>query len=171
VTRSRVLIVNADDLGLSAGVDRGIARAHEHGVVTSASLMVRRPHAAAAAAWARRCPGLSVGLHVDLGEWRYADGRWALVEEVVALDDAAAVGEELERQLRRFGALVGTAPTHLDGHQHVHLQPPVRAVVERIGRRLAVPVRGCDAAVRHEGGFHGQSGRGEPWPEGIGPRR
>ena len=48
----RELIVNADDFGLSEGVNRGIAEAHEHGIVTSASLMVRGASAPAAAAYA-----------------------------------------------------------------------------------------------------------------------
>src|SRR5437870_3779943 len=42
---ARYLIVNADDFGLSPGVNRGIIEAHEHGIVTSASLMVRWPAA------------------------------------------------------------------------------------------------------------------------------
>ena len=37
---TRRLVVNADDLGLTAGVNDGILRAHEHGIVTSASLLV-----------------------------------------------------------------------------------------------------------------------------------
>ena len=67
--RLRFLIVNADDFGQSAGVNRGVAMAHEQGIVTSASLMVRWPAATGAAAFGRAHPGLSVGLHVDLGEW------------------------------------------------------------------------------------------------------
>ena len=49
----RYLIVNADDFGLSPGVNRGVVQAHERGIVTSASLMVRQPAAGAAAACAR----------------------------------------------------------------------------------------------------------------------
>src|SRR4051794_10944670 len=72
----RYLIVNADDLGYSARVNGGIFEAHQRGIVTSASLMVRWSAAAAAVAAARRCPGLSLGLHLDLGEWSYCDGEW-----------------------------------------------------------------------------------------------
>jgi len=46
----RYLIVNADDFGQSQGVNRGVIAAHEHGIVTSASLMVRWPAAIEAAA-------------------------------------------------------------------------------------------------------------------------
>ena len=65
----RAVIVNADDFGLSAGVNRGIAAAFEGGIVTSASLMVRPDAAAEAASYARLHPVLGVGLHIDLGEW------------------------------------------------------------------------------------------------------
>ena len=163
----RELIVNADDLGLSEGVDRGIAEAHERGIVTSASMMVRGAHAPAAAAYARAHPQLSVGLHVDLGEWRYAGGTWAAAYEVVASDDPLAVDAEVVRQLERFEQLIGGRPTHIDGHQHVQRDEPVRSSVLRLADRLGVVVRDCTSAVRYEGGFYGQSGRGEPWPEGI----
>ena len=49
----RFLIVNADDFGLSEGVNRGIIEAHERGIVTSASLMVLKPSAVSAAAYSR----------------------------------------------------------------------------------------------------------------------
>ena len=74
----RQLIVNADDFGLSPGVNRGTVRAHEHGVVTSASLMVRGAAVAEAAAYARANPRLSVGLHLDLWEWECRDGEWRM---------------------------------------------------------------------------------------------
>src|SRR6266446_1898300 len=102
---SRRLIVNADDFGQSPGVNRGIIAAHERGIVTSASLMVRWPAAAAAAAYASTHPELSVGLHVDLRELIYRDGSWAVVYEVVPVDDRAAVAEEVGRQLDAFRRL------------------------------------------------------------------
>jgi chitin disaccharide deacetylase len=166
---ARRLIVNADDFGLSAGVNRGIAQAHEHGILTSASLMVRAGHAEQAAAYAHAHPRLSVGLHVDLGEWRYTGERWVAAYEVVDTADDAAVGAEVAAQVERFCALMGRAPTHLDAHQHAHREEPARSVVLEHGRRLGVPVRSFTPGLRYEGGFYGQSGRGEPWPEGIAP--
>src|SRR3954452_23338645 len=125
---TRSLIVNADDFGLSAGVNRGISEAHERGIVTSASLMVRGPAAEEAAAYARAHPALSVGLHLDLGEWAWHDGGWGSVYEVVRADDAEAVADEAGRQLPAFPRLAGRAPTHLDSHQHVHCNQPVLSV-------------------------------------------
>ena len=71
----RSLIVNADDFGQSTAINRGIIRAYEQGVVTSASLMVLWPAAKEAANYARLHPSLSVGLHVDLAEWSYRRAR------------------------------------------------------------------------------------------------
>ena len=72
---SRVLVVNADDYGRTEGVNRGIIEAHERGIVTSASLMVRWPAAREAAAYVRGGWRLGLGLHVDLGEWVFRGGR------------------------------------------------------------------------------------------------
>ena len=90
----RYLIVNADDFGRSPGVNRGIIEAHGSGIVTSASLMVRWPAAAEAAAYAREHPDLVVGLHFDLGEWIYREGAWLPASEVVPADNSTAMMEE-----------------------------------------------------------------------------
>jgi chitin disaccharide deacetylase len=141
--------------------------AHEHGVVTSASLMVRWPAAAAAAAYAREHPRLSVGLHFDLGEWAYANEAWHLVYEVVPADQPAGLEAELTRQLEAFRGLMGRDPTHLDSHQHVHRSEPVRSLVLHKAREMGIVVRDLDPVVRYCGSFYGQSDRGYPFPEGI----
>src|SRR5438105_15590886 len=108
-----MLIVNADDFGHSAPVNAGVIAAHERGIVTSASLMVRRPAAAGAAAYRG---GLDLGLHVELGEWSYRGGEWRGEGEV----DPAAIETEVRAQLAEFRRLTDREPTHLDSHQHVH---------------------------------------------------
>ena len=113
----RYLIVNADDFGQSPGINEGIITAHEHGIVTSASLMVRWPAAATAAEYAGAHPRLSLGLHVDLGEWAYRHGEWVPLYQVVPVDDAVSVAEEVSRQLVAFQHLTGKHPTHIDSHQ------------------------------------------------------
>lgn len=163
----RYLIVNADDFGLSPGVNRGIIEAHEHGIVTSASLMVRWQAAEEAAAYARAHPGLSVGLHLDLGEWTYRDGGWVCVYQVVKQDDAGTVAEEADRQLGEFRRLMRQDPTHLDSHQHVHREEPLRAVLLGMARRLGIPLRHFSPKFRYCGSFYGQTGKGEPFPEAI----
>lgn len=166
---ARYLIVNADDFGQSAGVNQGIARAHEHGIVTSASLMVRWPAAPEAAAYARAHPALGMGLHVDLGEWALHDGRWEPVYEVVPLHDPVAVREEVARQLLVFRRLTGAAPTHVDSHQHVHRHEPARTVLRDLAGTLGVPLRHDAPAVRYCGAFYGQAPDGTSLPEAVGP--
>jgi len=165
--RVKYLIVNADDFGLSDGVNLGIIEAAEHGIVTSASLMVRQPAAGAAAVYAGNHERLSVGLHVDLGEWVYKSGDWVQLYSVVPTDDAAQVQAEVSSQLSAFERLVGRKPTHIDSHQHVHREEPVRSVVVEIARRLDIPLRDCTPAVRYCGDFYGQTAEGEPWPEAL----
>src|SRR5919106_4756433 len=97
----RVLIVNADDFGRSPGVNRGVMRAHEEGIVTSATLMVNWPAAEEAAAYANPST-LSVGLHLDLGEWEYRDGEWHPRYEAPGAETEDGVAGEIARQLERF---------------------------------------------------------------------
>jgi chitin disaccharide deacetylase len=124
----RRLIVNADDFGYSRGVNRGIAEAHERGIVTSASLMVDRAAAAEAAEYGRDHEELGVGLHVDLRHWRVRRRPWSLVWSAGQL--RRLVASEVCRQLERFRALLGRDPTHLDSHHHRHRQAPIRPIFE-----------------------------------------
>jgi chitin disaccharide deacetylase len=167
LSAARWLIVNADDLGLSAGVNAGIAEAHEHGIVTSASLMVRAGAASAATALIGDHPQLAVGLHLDVAEWRFEDGEWRLSYERCDPEDPAAVEAECRAQLDAFRELSGRDPTHLDSHQHTHMSEPLASVAVRLAAELDVPLR--DRGIRYEGGFYGQTGKGEPYPEGIEP--
>jgi len=167
VTEPRFLIVNADDLGLSAAVNEGIFTAHASGIVTAASLMVRQAAATEAARQAAAHPRLAVGLHLDLGQWDYARGEWIQAYRHCDPDDAAAVGAECRAQLELFRSLLGRDPTHLDSHQHVHLSEPAATVAATLADELGVPLR--DREVRYEGGFYGQDGKGEPYPETIQP--
>ena len=162
----RRAIVNADDFGLSDGVNAGIIEAATRGVVRSASLMVRAPAAAAAAAWARERDWFSLGLHLDLAEWQFREGVWSTLYEVVRLDDADAVHAETDRQVAAFRAMVGANPTHLDSHQHLHREEPARGAALRWARAIGVPLRHFSKA-RYVGSFYGQTAEGVAYPEGI----
>jgi len=135
-----VLIVTADDFGISRGVNRGIVEAHRQGILTSTSLMVYRPAAVEAAVLGRDCPALSVGLHLELDPGGMAD-----------------VPAELDRQLGRFTELLGAPPTHVDSHHDVHKNPRVLPHMRAWADRLGVPLRGY-SHVRHFPKFYGQWG-------------
>jgi chitin disaccharide deacetylase len=162
---NRYLIVNADDFGLSAGVNRGIVECAEHGVLTSASLMVRWPAAVEAGAYAQKNRAISIGLHVDLGEWVLRNGEWGLLYKVVDAADAKAVEREIHHQVAEFRRLVGRDPSHLDSHQHVHRHEPARAIMRKLAREFGVSLRECDPRVRYCGDFYGQGAEGESLPE------
>ncbi|CAM4029888.1 ChbG/HpnK family deacetylase [Corallococcus exiguus] len=158
------LIVNADDLGLHPSLDAGILKAHREGIVTSATLLAMGPSAAEAVGLAK-AQGLAVGVHLALstrlpcaapaeavrtvapgGRLR---GNWAGFAK--AWVTGRVRREELERELsaqlsraRELGAQVD----HLDGHQHLHLLPGVRSVVEGIAAREGLPLRWPDALPR-----------------------
>jgi len=160
----RYLIVNADDFGMSPGVNRGIIKTHECGITTSASLMVRRSAAAEAASYGRRQSRFSLGIHVDLGEWEYGAGKWLPIYQRVDIDDATAVAEEVTSQLKVFLKLVGRYPTHLDSHQHVHRREPVRSILLQLANKLKIPLRSFSPKVQYCGKFYGQTTEGIPIP-------
>ena len=124
------LIVNADDLGYDPAVDRGILEAHARGLVTAATVMVDTPFAERAVAGAPA--SLDLGLH-------------AVVDPAAGL---AAVEVALARQLARFRALCGRAPTHLDSHKHAHLHPALLPAFAAVARREGIPLRALDSVVR-----------------------
>lgn len=139
---NRLLVVNADDLGMSPGVNEGIIDAHANGIVTSASLMVNRPGAEHAAALLQAHPSLSVGLHLE------DDG-------VADLDDPRQAAELFAAQLGRFRELTGTDPTHIDSHHHVHSEDERLELFSSFAEPLGVPVR-HDGRVGYIGGFWAQ---------------
>jgi hopanoid biosynthesis associated protein HpnK len=154
---SRSLVVNADDLGLTAGVNTGIFDAHDSGILTSASLFANAPATADAIRRVRSRPSLGVGVHLTLVDGVPTlpphrvptlvqdDGRFlpswkpfivACLLGRVAWDD---VERELTAQIDRIRS-AGIHITHLDTHKHVHACPPVFAIVARLADRFRIPV-------------------------------
>jgi chitin disaccharide deacetylase len=153
----RCVVVNGDDLGVSPGVNRGIAEVHRRGPLTSASLMVNMPASQDGARLARDLPGLSVGLHANLTD---ASGR-ALVD----LGTGASCRAVLQQQLDRFQVLVGRPPTHLDSHHNLHRNPRLLPYFLEAAGRYGLPLRE-HSPVRYLPSFYGRWG-GEMHPEQI----
>ena len=157
---ARRLIVNADDLGRTSGINQGVFEAHRSGIVTSATLMVNHPPAAQAAALAAESPRLGIGLHLaltggvpTLGAAQIpslADpgGRLPAKPEGLAGADPREILAEARAQLRRCRALLGRLPTHLDSHHHSHRLPAVLDAVVTLGRETGRPVRSASPEVR-----------------------
>jgi len=154
------LIVNADDFGRTAGINRGVVAAHQKGIVTSATLMVTYAPAAEAAALARQNPDLGVGLHVALTGGPPAlppeqlpslvDFQGRLPPKPDGLGDAnpAEVLAEARAQLRRFRELMGRDPTHMDSHHHSHRESSaVLDALCTLAWETGLPVRSNSPAV------------------------
>jgi len=157
----RRLIINADDFGLTAGVNRAIVEAHENGVVSSATLMANGQAFAQAVSLARSTPRLGVGCHVVL-----VDGAPLLPQaQVHSLLDGSgkSAGDARFREgISKFGALAmlgrlaadeieaeataqirklqasGIPVTHLDSHKHTHLFPRVLRPLLQAAQRCGV---------------------------------
>ncbi len=147
------LIVNADDLGLTSGVNRGILQAFEGGIVTSASLLVTGSAVKEAVELARQNPELDVGLHLALVEEQAVLGCEvlpSLVDETGRFPPTSGeffrcaflgrinwdeVELEIAAQIARFQE-TGLQLSHLDSHQHVHMFPRVFQIVRRLTRGM-----------------------------------
>ncbi len=136
----RNLIVIADDLGWTEGVNRGIVEAHRHGLVTSTTLLANGGAYGFAVEAARENPQLGIGVHLNLGDGRPvapADEVPGLLNGAGELDCGTEglllriasrrlrieeVEREWDAQIRKIRES-GITPTHLDGHKHVHMLP------------------------------------------------
>ncbi len=151
----RRLIVNADDFGLTPGINRAIAEGHSRGVVTSATLMANGPAFDDAVQRAQSAPGLSVGCHVVLtdgspvlgaqriptlternGHFRQSLIRFAL-SAIRGRIDPDEIEAEATAQIRKLQA-AGLVVSHLDTHKHTHIFPPVLRPLLRAARMCGV---------------------------------
>jgi len=145
-----LLIINADDYGLTDATSRAILECHEHGVLTSTSVLVPAPAFGSTVGLLEGYPKLGVGVHLALvGE----DPPVLSAREVPSLVDAqgkfclswkqfataAARGrinpEDVERELTaqiRAVQAEDIALTHLDSHQHLHEWPTLWPVIQRL---------------------------------------
>lgn len=147
----RYAIFNADDFGYSRGINRGIVEAHEHGVVTSTTLIVNGMVADEAARLSRSLPNLSVGLHVN-----FTNEAQCFVD----LENPRAIRAELRAQFGRYLELMDGMPTHLDSHQHIHRDRRVRPFFDELADEHGLPLRDRPPVV-FKGGFYGQ------WEYGV----
>ncbi len=149
----RRLIINADDFGLTAGVNRAIVEANRSGVLTSATMMANARAFDEAAAQARSQPGLKTGCHVVLidgdpvsanlptltnGSSRFRSSlkqfALAAVRRQISADE---IQLETESQIRKIQSL-GITLTHVDSHKHTHMFPPVLRPVLRAAKACGI---------------------------------
>jgi len=150
---SRRLIVNADGFGFTRGINRGIVRTVECGVVRSTSVLANFEAIDELSEFHRKFPQISIGVHLNLSVGRPVSDPKAIRSLV---DDAGTfradfvpamlrgrvrsseMARELDAQVARVLEL-GVRPTHIDGHQNKHLYPPFFRAALRVARTRAIP--------------------------------
>ena len=157
---AKLLIVHADDLGMTHSVNAATLKAFETGLVNSGSIMVPCPWLSEIAAYARANPRADLGLHLTLtSEWTHfrwgpvtpkdrvsslldKDGYFRLTEsEAAQKADPKEVELEIRAQIERAKAL-GIVPTHLDSHMGTLYQSKeLFDVFLRVARDNKLPVR------------------------------
>lgn len=151
------LIVNADDFGLTDGVNNGVLDCYLSGSLSSATLMVNTEASRAAAEMARANPGLGIGLHFNLTLGRplsnlqhvpsLVDSKGHFWERkefekrmVLSRIKISEVITEFHAQLEAFKRMA-IPLTHLDSHQHVHLFPRIFDVLAAYCEKSGIPIR------------------------------
>jgi len=149
----RRLIINADDFGLTSGVNRAIVEGNRSGIVTSATLMANAKAFVEATGLVKAQPGLKTGCHVvlidgaplsaDLPTLANGSSRFRSSLKQFALDAvrkriaAEEIQRETEAQIRKIQAC-GITLTHVDSHKHTHMFPQVLRPVLRSARACGV---------------------------------
>ena len=149
------LIVNADDLGWTEGVNRGIVDAHREGLVTSSSLLANGRAFASALAAAQSNPQLGVGVHLNLSDGPptaaaeevrgllnkggdLEEGPESLLLRIASRDLALQeVEREWDAQIQKVRD-AGIRPTHLDGHKHVQMLPGLFEIALRLAKKHGI---------------------------------
>jgi predicted glycoside hydrolase/deacetylase ChbG (UPF0249 family) len=146
------LIVNADDLGWTEGVNRGIVETHRKGLVTSTSLLANGCAFGSAVTAARNNPELGIGVHLNLSDGTpkapadkvrgllNKDGRFEGGPENLLLRIASR-SLPLDEVEREWSAQIqtivdaGIEPTHLDGHKHVQMLPGLFEIALKLAKK------------------------------------
>jgi chitin disaccharide deacetylase len=151
----RKLIINADDFGLTTGVNSAISECAERGVLRSATIMANGPAFDDAVRTAKNTADLGVGIHFVLTGLKplsspetlpelagrtgiFPSSPWELLKTVFT---KKRVREEIKKELLVQTEKVfdsGITPTHFDTHKHVHIIPAVLDVLLEIANRFSV---------------------------------
>lgn len=164
------LIINGDDFGLSPGINEGVRRGWRAGMMTSTTILVNQPWAREAVELSRECPGLELGVHLNLTVGKaLTDGRQFEPFPVLYDRLQQADADELSRfqvwaeaewlaQIK-LARSWGLELSHLDSHHHLHGWPWLQPVALHLARLFDLPLRAPDEESRKH--FR-QQGAGTP---------
>ncbi|MFA5388664.1 MAG: ChbG/HpnK family deacetylase [Candidatus Omnitrophota bacterium] len=153
--KSRYLIINADDFGLTKGINRGIIEAFRKGVVTSASLLPVGRHFSEAISLAKGNPRLDIGIHLCLTEEKPVlekedipslvrkDGyflkshRDFIFHYILGRIKSDDIEKELEAQISKV-LKSGLSLTHMDSHGYIHMLPGILAITIKLAKKYNI---------------------------------
>lgn len=150
-------IFNADDFGISKGVNAAIVKAHKKGILNSASLMINQKYAKEAINFAKEMPELEMGLHINItNEYPASDKNKIplLVDEYgkfkngfvkllfLSLTHPKELNQQIETEIRAQiikYMKTGLELSHLDSHRHIHMIPIIFKIVRKLQKEFEVP--------------------------------
>lgn len=149
------LIVNADDFGLSKGVNYGIIDGFQNGIITSTTMMMNMDFIEHGIALYKENHSLGLGIHLTLSAGKPLNSNLkTIVDESGNFYDKSAIGNvkmnmeevynEFKCQIEKFIELVHEKPSHIDSHHHVHLIDGIKDEVLKLAKEYDVPVRGLE---------------------------
>jgi chitin disaccharide deacetylase len=160
---------------MTRGVNRGIVRSHEEGIVTSTTIMANGDAFQDAVELARTCPTLGVGLHIvlvggravgpanEIGALTDRNGELPRTLSSLLRKSLARVvsRQQIEREIRAQVERVlaaGIHPSHLDTHKHTHMYPPVMKCLANVAAdygipNVRMPFENLNGVIRRIGGM------------------
>ena len=178
------LILNADDFGMTAGINRAVAEAQQRGALTSATMIANGGAVEEAVKLAHSLPQLAVGCHVVLmhgaplsppeqvpsllaedGSFQRTFGRFAQAA-IAGRFSAADIENEVRAQIERLRG-AGLAVTHLDTHKHAHVFPAVFRPLLRAARESGVRAVRNPFEPEFSSGLMLEAGTARRQPRGI----
>ncbi|MDR3343410.1 MAG: ChbG/HpnK family deacetylase [Treponema sp.] len=147
------IIVNADDFGISEGVNKAVATGYSGGIINSTSIMINLPDAASAVELIKDLKDLNVGLHVNLtngnavspsgiiplladSQGRLKNGfvKLCLLSLLHPIQFRKQAEKEIEAQIKKAVAS-GIKLTHIDSHRHIHIIPSLFKIVNSLANK------------------------------------
>lgn len=150
-------IFNADDFGISRGVNQAIFKAHTEGVLNSTSIMITLKFVPEALELAKQMPNLKIGLHGNLtnekaclphaeiplltdenGRFKHGFVNLAVLSLLHPKELKRQAKAEIKAQIEKALA-AGINLSHLDSHRHVHMIPAIFKAFMELQQEYAVP--------------------------------
>lgn len=135
------LRINADDFGISPGVNSAIEKMFQKGRLHSASMICGCGYFDEAITIAKKNPGLEIGLHfnITIGLAQFKHGFLTLL--ITSILHKKTLQQEVEKELRAQISLLeknDIKVAHIDSHRHIHMIPAIFAVVEKVAKEKGI---------------------------------